>query len=84
MNTFTLILSADTSVRCRLGRTKRGPTIQRAGDRVHLEEGSIQNLVRAFLLQVYKFENALLEVDRAVESEVVEPYLPALPEDVLD
>ena len=51
---------------------------------MHLEEGSIQNLVRAFLLQVYKFENALLEVDRAVESEVVEPYLPALPEDVLD
>lgn len=47
-------------------------------------EESIDNSTRAFLLQVYRFENALLEGPEAGEPEIAEPVLRDFPAAILD
>ncbi len=47
-------------------------------------EETIPNLRRTFLLQVYRFDNALLEAPEAEEVEIEEPSLPKFSEELLD
>jgi hypothetical protein len=45
---------------------------------------TIPNLRRTFLLQVYRFDNALLESPESEELEIDEPALPRFPEELLE